>query len=109
MEGPEENEAYEKSFIEVPAILDKHKAAAAICDGKLNEYYHLKLSYLLFAQKFVNWKMINEVFFVYVYLVISNLTFHFIAALEKAIALCVDGAVITNICGEIDNYIVEEL
>ena len=53
--------------------------------------------------------MINEVFFVYVYLVISNLTFHFIAALEKAIALCVDGAVITNICGEIDNYIVEEL
>ena len=38
METPtvEENEDYEKSFIEVPAILDKHKAAAVICDGKLS-------------------------------------------------------------------------
>ena len=38
---PEETtaEGYEQSFIDVPAILDKHKAAAAICDGKLNLMY----------------------------------------------------------------------
>ena len=36
MEGPaDEQEAYEQSFIDVPAILDKHKAAADICTGKL--------------------------------------------------------------------------
>ena len=35
METAEEaQDMYEKSFIEVPAILDKHKAAAVICDGK---------------------------------------------------------------------------
>tara|TARA_B100000780_G_C21074993_1_gene432734 strand:- start:1090 stop:1272 length:183 start_codon:yes stop_codon:yes gene_type:complete len=41
---------YDKSFIDVPAILDKHKAAAVICDGKkqfqnkilrINEYRYL--------------------------------------------------------------------
>ena len=35
--------------------------------------------------------------------------FPFIAALEKAIGLCVDGAHVSTICGEIDTYIVEEL
>jgi hypothetical protein len=36
MEGAEENmqDLYDASFIEVPAILDKHKAAALIVDGK---------------------------------------------------------------------------
>lgn len=35
MEGAEEaQELYDQSFIEVPAILDKHKAAALIADGK---------------------------------------------------------------------------
>jgi len=64
MEGPnEEQEAYEQSFIEQPAILDKHKAAAVICD----------------------------------------------AALEKAILLCVDGADISKVCGEVDTFIDEEL
>lgn len=29
-----EDAAYDNSFIEEPAILDKYKAAAAICDGK---------------------------------------------------------------------------
>jgi len=45
METPAEetNENYEKTFIEVPAILDKHKAAAAICDGKFNFIFHFKL------------------------------------------------------------------
>jgi len=32
--GEDEQDLYEQSFIEVPAILDKHKAAAAICEGK---------------------------------------------------------------------------
>ena len=51
MEGAEEaQDTYDKSFIEVPAILDKHKAAAVICDGKkqfqnkilrTNEYRYL--------------------------------------------------------------------
>jgi methionine aminopeptidase len=59
----EEQDVYEQSFIEQPAILDKHKAAAAICD----------------------------------------------AALEKAIGLCVEGGVVSKICGEIDTYIEEEL
>jgi len=36
MEGDlqEQQEIYDRSFIEDPAILDKHKAAAAIADGK---------------------------------------------------------------------------
>ena len=34
MEGADEQDLYEQSFIEVPGILDKHKAAAVICDGK---------------------------------------------------------------------------
>tara|TARA_B110000503_G_C6777749_1_gene262018 strand:- start:175 stop:333 length:159 start_codon:yes stop_codon:yes gene_type:complete len=43
METPtvEENEDYEKTFLEVPAILDKHKAAAGICDGKLSSFITL--------------------------------------------------------------------
>ena len=32
--GPTEEELYEQSFIDVPAILDKHKAAAVVADGK---------------------------------------------------------------------------
>jgi hypothetical protein len=36
MEGePTEQDIYDKTFIEEPAILDKHKAAAVIVDGKL--------------------------------------------------------------------------
>ena len=35
MDGePTAEELYDQSFIEVPAILDKHKAAAQIVDGK---------------------------------------------------------------------------
>jgi hypothetical protein len=34
MEGLDGEDLYNQSFIDVPAILDKHKAAAAICDGK---------------------------------------------------------------------------
>jgi hypothetical protein len=34
MEGENEQEIYDRSFIEEPAILDKHKAAAVIVDGK---------------------------------------------------------------------------
>ena len=30
----DKKEDYEKSFLDEPAILDKHKAAAVICDGK---------------------------------------------------------------------------
>ena len=32
--GEDEQDIYEQTFIEVPGILDKHKAAAVICDGK---------------------------------------------------------------------------
>lgn len=32
--GADEADIYEQSFIEVPVILDKHKAAADICQGK---------------------------------------------------------------------------
>ena len=35
--------------------------------------------------------------------------FRFIAALEKAVSLCVEGADISTICGTIDNFIEEEL
>jgi len=37
MEGEQQEkkqEAYDKTFVEEPAILDKHKAAAVIVDGK---------------------------------------------------------------------------
>ena len=35
MEGAtEEQDLYDQSFIDVPAILDKHKAAAEVCQGK---------------------------------------------------------------------------
>jgi len=64
MEGePTDQEIYDRSFMEEPAILDKHKAAAVIVD----------------------------------------------AALEKAIGLCVEGADVSTVCGQIDNYIDEEL
>ena len=33
---PTEQENYDKTFIDEPAILDKHKAAAVIVDGKYN-------------------------------------------------------------------------
>jgi len=32
--APTKEELYDQTFIEQPAILDKHKAAAAIVDGK---------------------------------------------------------------------------
>jgi len=35
--------------------------------------------------------------------------FYFLAALEKAISLSVDGADVSTICGTIDNFIEEEL
>jgi len=34
MEGQDEIDNYDASFIEQPAVLDKHKAAAGIVDGK---------------------------------------------------------------------------
>ena len=37
MEGANANaeqDEYDQSFIEVPAIIDKHKAAAEVCQGK---------------------------------------------------------------------------
>lgn len=35
--------------------------------------------------------------------------FYYLAALEKAIALSVDGADVSTICGTVDNFIEEEL
>jgi curved DNA binding protein len=64
MEGKEEEtDNMGKTFIDVPAILDKYQAAAVISD----------------------------------------------AALEKALALCIDGADISLVCGQIDDFIQEEL
>ena len=37
MEGEQDQDQYEKSFLEVPAILDKTKAAADVCNGKKAE------------------------------------------------------------------------
>jgi len=38
MEGPETGEdLYDQSFIDVPAILDKHKAAAEVCQAALTQ------------------------------------------------------------------------
>lgn len=34
---------------------------------------------------------------------------YYLAALEKAIALAVDGADVSTICGTVDNFIEEEL
>lgn len=31
---PTADELYDQTFIQSPAILDKHKAAAVVCDGK---------------------------------------------------------------------------
>jgi len=64
MEGAEQAaEDYDATFLEQPAILDKYKAAAVICD----------------------------------------------AALERAIGLAVADADISTICGDVDNFIGEEL
>jgi hypothetical protein len=35
MENEEAQEAMDATFINAPAILDKYKGAAAVCDGKL--------------------------------------------------------------------------
>ena len=37
---PTAEELYDQSFIDVPAILDKHKAAAVVCDGKYYIFRH---------------------------------------------------------------------
>jgi hypothetical protein len=37
MEVDPEQEAFDASFIETPAILDKYKGAAGIVDGKFNK------------------------------------------------------------------------
>ena len=34
MEGEGEQDVYDQSFIDQPAILDKYKAAAVVADGK---------------------------------------------------------------------------
>ncbi len=34
MEGADAAEDYDATFLEQPAILDKYKAAAVICDGR---------------------------------------------------------------------------
>jgi hypothetical protein len=39
MEAEKATDTYEKSFIEVPAILDKHAAAGVVCDGKKNNLF----------------------------------------------------------------------
>jgi len=36
MEGDGEQDVYDQSFIDQPAILDKHKAAAVVAEGKQN-------------------------------------------------------------------------
>ena len=50
-------------------------------------------------------------FLVKKFFILLTLSFfcNFIAALEKAIGLCVEGADISTVCGEIDSYIEEEL
>ena len=35
MEGEGEQDIYDQTFIDQPAILDKYKAAAVVADGKL--------------------------------------------------------------------------
>ena len=45
---PTQEELYDQSFIEVPAILDKHKAAAVVCDGKyISKHFLINLVYVL--------------------------------------------------------------
>jgi hypothetical protein len=54
----------------------------------------------------------NEVFFislVFCKTTIQIFTILSTAALEKAISLCVDGADVSTICGQIDDFILEEL
>ena len=34
MEGEQDQDVYDQSFIDQPAILDKYKAAAVVADGK---------------------------------------------------------------------------
>lgn len=50
---PTAEELYDQSFIDVPAILDKHKAAAVVCDGKyyIFEHYTKFSSLLKFENK----------------------------------------------------------
>jgi hypothetical protein len=36
MEGDSDHDAFDATFVETPAILDKYKAAAQIAEGKFN-------------------------------------------------------------------------
>jgi len=63
MEAEGEQDVYDQTFIDKPAILDMYKAAAVVAD----------------------------------------------AALDKAISLCVEGADVSAICGEVDTMIEAEL
>ena len=51
MEGADqmddENAEYNKTFIDEPAILDKYKAAAEVCDSK----YYVSFAYLTFSSE----------------------------------------------------------
>jgi methionine aminopeptidase len=63
MEGEDDQDVYDQTFIEKPAILDMYKAAAVVSE----------------------------------------------AALQKAITLCVEGADVGTICGDVDTFIQAEL
>lgn len=59
---PTAEELYDQSFIEVPAILDKHKAAAVVCDGKyLLEHFVINLVVLNIER--INGRKFNHILF----------------------------------------------
>lgn len=103
-------ELYDQTFIEQPAILDKYKAAAVIADGKYKYILYINFFHIIFGccwcsliikhfntTKYCNfWKYLSK-------------NIYYLAALEKAIELSIDGADVSTICGIIDNFIEEEL
>jgi len=58
MEGPtaDEQDLYDQSFIEVPAILDKHKAAAEVCQGK----YSILIVIIVKTQVLISKEMVKS-------------------------------------------------
>ena len=46
MEGEGEQDVYDQSFIDQPAILDKYKAAAVVADGTYSLFYKVFINYI---------------------------------------------------------------
>jgi len=94
-----DEEVQDQSFLEVPAILDKFKAAAQIADGKqsLRSVYVLLCLFSL-AEVKIGVKSFWNVWLTFV-----------LDAMKKAISLAVVGADIYTVCQTVDAFIEDEV